>query len=220
MRAVMRAGYVIRRRLLALTRWPTRGVKAMAFDPQGRLLLVRHGYGRSDLWMLPGGGVGWRERPDAAVRRELMEETGCRIKRLELVGTFSSVSEGKRDTIFLYRGRASNEPLPDGLEVIEARFFALDALPPTTSPATMRRVPDLADGAEGGTWYTPLKPDPLYPKLSRPCAAAKRLSAELQQCRLSHDILRTLWRIHQPSRAYPTSPRAWRRSNRHILALQ
>jgi len=37
MRAVMRAGYAIRRRLLALTRWPTRGVKAMAFDPEGRL---------------------------------------------------------------------------------------------------------------------------------------------------------------------------------------
>ena len=153
MRAVIRLGYAIRRRLLALTRWPTRGVKAMAFDPQGRLLLIRHGYGRSDLWMLPGGGVGWRERPDAAVRRELMEEVGCRIERLELVGIYRSAAEGKRDTVFLFSGDTADAPRPDGREVIEARFFPLDALPPSTSPATLRRVAELrAERAANRIW--------------------------------------------------------------------
>ena len=118
----------------------------------GRLLLVRHGYGRSDLWMLPGGGVGRRETPEKSARRELKEEVGCRLERLELVGTYGSAAEGKRDTIFLYRGDTADEPRADGLEVIEARFFALDALPPTTSPATLRRVHDLERGSAGGRW--------------------------------------------------------------------
>ena len=84
-RRLVNLGYAVHRRLLRWTRWPTRGVKVMAFDAQGRLLLVRHGYGRSDLWMLPGGGVGRREMPEAAARRELMEEVGCRVGALALV---------------------------------------------------------------------------------------------------------------------------------------
>ncbi|PAX06586.1 hypothetical protein CKY28_15655 [Sphingomonas lenta] len=149
---LMNAGYAIRRCVLAKLRLATRGCKMMAFDPAGRLLLVRHGYGRSDLWMLPGGGVGRRESPGDAARRELEEEAGCRAERVELVGVYRSAAEGKRDTIHLFRGETADEPRPDGLEVIEARFFALDALPPTTSPATLRRVRDLREGTAGGRW--------------------------------------------------------------------
>lgn len=148
----MNAGYAVRRRVPARLRRPTRGCKVMAFDAAGRLLLVRHSYGRSDLWMLPGGGVGRREEPEDAARRELREEVGCRVERLDLVGTYGSAAEGKRDTIFLYRSETPDEPRPDGLEVIEARFFALDALPPTTSPATLRRVRDLQQDTAGGRW--------------------------------------------------------------------
>ena len=150
---LMNAGYAVRRRVLARLRWPTRGVKVMAFDKTGRLLLVRHGYGRSELWMLPGGGVGRREEPADAARRELMEEVGCALDTVALVGTFGSEAEGKRDTILLFRGETPDSPRPDGLEVIDARFFPLHALPPTTSPATLRRIAELTQGrAKGGSW--------------------------------------------------------------------
>lgn len=150
---LLRVGYAVRRRLLAWTGWPTRGVKVAAFDAQGRLLLVRHGYGRSDLWMLPGGGVGRRETPEAAARRELMEELGCRVGALALVGEYRSEAEGKRDRLWLYRGVTGDVPEPDGREVIEARFFPLDALPLTISPATRRRVSELrGERVAGGAW--------------------------------------------------------------------
>ena len=51
-----------------------------------------------------------------------------------------SASEGKRDTVFLYRARPTDPVRADGVEVAEARFFALDALPAAVSPATLRRI--------------------------------------------------------------------------------
>lgn len=152
-RALIRAAYRVRRSVLRLLRWPTRGVKVAAFDRTGAVLLVRNGYGRSDLWVLPGGGVGWRETPRAAARRELMEEVACRLTDMQEVGRYRSTAEGKRDTIHLFRGATADTPRADSLEVIEAAFFPLDAPPPSTSPATLRRIAELRGEREaGGKW--------------------------------------------------------------------
>lgn len=145
--------HALRRRVLRLLRWPTRGVKVAALDGAGRLLLVRNGYGRSELWVLPGGGVGRRETPGAAARRELMEEVGCRLSGLRAVGEYRSRAEGKRDTVHLFRGMTDDAPRVDGVEVVEAAFFPLDAPPPSTSPATLRRIAELRGEREpDGAW--------------------------------------------------------------------
>jgi ADP-ribose pyrophosphatase YjhB (NUDIX family) len=78
------------------------------------------------------------------------EETGLDVRALEALGTYLCAAEGKRDTIHLFRGRADGEPLPDGVEVEEAAFFPLDALPVATSAATLRRVAELEVRAPGG----------------------------------------------------------------------
>lgn len=53
------------------------GAYGICHDPSGRLLLVRLGSGLDEgRWTMPGGGVEWGEHPDAAVIRELKEETG------------------------------------------------------------------------------------------------------------------------------------------------
>jgi 8-oxo-dGTP pyrophosphatase MutT (NUDIX family) len=142
-----------RRTLLALTGWPTRGVKAMVYDRDGRLLLVRHAYGRSDLWMLPGGGIARGETPAAAVRREVMEEVGCTLGSVEPVATFTARGEGRRDTVHLFRGLTDEVPVIDGVELVEVAFFAPDALPHALSAATARRIAE-ADGrrAYDGAW--------------------------------------------------------------------
>lgn len=142
-RVLLNVAYVVRRFTFKLLRWSTRGVRVMAFDPEGRLLLVRHGYGRRELWMLPGGGIGRRETPDEAARRELMEEARCGSAALTSLGEYRSTEEGRLDTVFLFRGETRDEPQPDRWEVEEARFFALDALPSQTSPATLRRIAEL-----------------------------------------------------------------------------
>jgi 8-oxo-dGTP pyrophosphatase MutT (NUDIX family) len=153
MRALMQIGYRVRRLLLRVLRIRTRGVKVMVFNAAGELLLVRNGYGDSRLFVLPGGGIGRSEEPSAAAAREVREETGLDVRALEPLGTYLSTAEGKRDTIHLFRGSAEGEPLPDGVEVEEAAFFPLDALPAATSAATLRRVAELDAGApDGGAW--------------------------------------------------------------------
>ncbi len=66
------------------------GVTLVAFDPEGRLLLVRqyrHPAGR-DLLELPAGTLDPDEAPERCAERELQEETGYRPGRLERLGGF------------------------------------------------------------------------------------------------------------------------------------
>jgi ADP-ribose pyrophosphatase YjhB (NUDIX family) len=142
----MQAGYRVRRFLLRVLRIRTRGVKAIVFNARGELLLVRNSYGHSHLFVLPGGGIGRREDPAAAAAREVREETGLEVGALELVGLYFSAAEGKRDSIHLFRGGADGVPRPDGIEVVEAAFFPLDALPKATSAATLRRIQEHRGG--------------------------------------------------------------------------
>jgi ADP-ribose pyrophosphatase YjhB (NUDIX family) len=115
-------------------------VKVMLFDEAGALLLVRHTYGNTKLFLLPGGGIRPFEPPAAAAAREVREELDCGVEDLSFVSTHRSTFEGKSDTVHLYRARAAGPVRADGVEVAEARFFALDALPENVSPATLRRI--------------------------------------------------------------------------------
>ena len=153
MRPLIDLAYRLRRRAMALVGWRTRGVKVMAFDAAGRVLLVRHRYGRSDLWMLPGGGIARGEALIAAALRELMEETGCRLDAAEVVGRWEARAEGRRDTVWLVRGTTTDTPQIDGVELAEACFFPPDALPAAASPATRRRVDELLGrSVSDGRW--------------------------------------------------------------------
>ena len=142
----------LRRIVFRATGWRTRGVRVMAFDSAGRVLLIRHGYADRAAWGFPGGGIGWREMPAAAAVREVREEVGCALTDLEATGVFESAAEGWRDTVHLFRARTDDTPQVDDWEVKEARFFALDTLPPTTSPATLRRIAEFRGGPVTPDW--------------------------------------------------------------------
>jgi ADP-ribose pyrophosphatase YjhB (NUDIX family) len=132
--------YRVQRLIWRVFRPRTRGVKVMVFNQAGELLLVRHSYGNKALFMLPGGGIRPFEAPERAAVREIGEELGCGVEDVVFVSLHASAQEGKRDSVHLYRARAAGPVRIDGIEIDEARFFPLDALPPTVSPATLRRI--------------------------------------------------------------------------------
>jgi 8-oxo-dGTP pyrophosphatase MutT (NUDIX family) len=140
MQIVMQILYRVRKIVFRTLKVRTRGAKVMVFNSAGELLLIRNSYGRTHLWVLPGGGIGRRETPEAAGAREVREEVGLAVTNLTRVSEHFNGAEGKRDTITLFTARADGTPKTDNLEVEEARFFSLHALPETVSKATLRRI--------------------------------------------------------------------------------
>ncbi|HAB15688.1 MAG TPA: NUDIX hydrolase [Verrucomicrobiales bacterium] len=65
-------------------RYPIPTVGALVFNDAGQFLLVRTNKW-SNLWGIPGGKIEWGETSEAALRRELREETGLEVTKLEFV---------------------------------------------------------------------------------------------------------------------------------------
>jgi 8-oxo-dGTP diphosphatase len=65
------------------------GAYGLVTDPGGRILLTKiaAGYPGAGSWHLPGGGTDHGESPEAAVLRELIEETGQHGRVIGLLGT-------------------------------------------------------------------------------------------------------------------------------------
>ena len=76
---------------------PALSVDAVLFDQQGRLLLIRRKYPPyQGQYALPGGFVDYGESVEAAVQRELEEETGVRTGITRLVGVYSAPDRDPR----------------------------------------------------------------------------------------------------------------------------
>jgi 8-oxo-dGTP diphosphatase len=57
------------------------GVAALIRDERGRILLVRRTYSREEPWAFPGGWLeGHNEAIEGGLERELLEETGLRVR--------------------------------------------------------------------------------------------------------------------------------------------
>jgi len=134
----------------------TLGVRALVLDRDSRVALVRHTY--IGQWYLPGGGVKKGESVEDALRRELAEEVALHEVTIErLLGVYHSRREAKDDHIVIFVVRAELDPTAlrpaDALEIAEAGWFALDALPTGLSPATASRIAEYRAGETGtGAW--------------------------------------------------------------------
>ncbi|TDO38712.1 NUDIX domain-containing protein [Paractinoplanes brasiliensis] len=118
------------------------GAYGVATDPNGRILLTRiaEGYPGAGRWHLPGGGTDHGETPEAALTRELFEETAQRGRATGLLGI-----SHRHDPAAL-----GPEGVPIDWHVIRVLFRVQVDLP---------TVPVVTEEAGGSTaearWFTP-----------------------------------------------------------------
>ena len=117
---------------------------AVIFDEQKRILLVRLSYQRLHPWGLPGGSLNYRESPEAAVIREVWEETslGVEIERLLFVKTWTPDRVG-----IYYLCQIKDGEFHPSDEVSEFGFFSLDDLP-DVRPLDVGLIKQLYETAE------------------------------------------------------------------------
>lgn len=129
----------------------TVGVRALIVQ-DGQVLLVRQ-HGRAT-WELPGGGVGRGESLRAAAVREAREETGIEVVAERLLGVYSAMVEGMSNHVAVYVCRPTEagrgQPtVQANLEIAEARYWPLDALPPVADRNFAQRLREYASGGSG-----------------------------------------------------------------------
>ena len=116
-------------------------VAAVIHDVHGRLLLQERS--SSDGWSLPAGAVEPGERPEQAIRREVLEETGLVVTPKEIIGVFGGREfryiypngDAVEYTIVLYRCTAFGEAsAPYDPETKSLRYFEMAEMPRLALP--------------------------------------------------------------------------------------
>lgn len=115
----------------------------MALFRGSEVLLVRE---RQDgLWALPGGYVDVGDSPAEAAERETFEEAGVEVRAARLAGIFDYRLQPAAPPMLFHIHKlvfvghsigAEAEPRP-GPDVLDARFFPLDALPELSEARTL-----------------------------------------------------------------------------------
>ena len=136
-----------------LTWWQVRrpevhGCNVIVGNPRGEVLLVRHSYHSTGLWMLPGGGIGKHENAVQAAIREVAEETGCAIEGAREIAVETVRTSGARNHIHLVAATTADTPAADGREIVAAAFFDPGALPEATTAAACGRIERCAGAAQ------------------------------------------------------------------------
>jgi ADP-ribose pyrophosphatase YjhB (NUDIX family) len=129
-----------------------------------KALLVRLRYGpHLNQWAIPGGYVEPGETADVAVQREILEETGVSAEVEGLIAVRSRFSPEENSAYLVFLLLATTEEAhPDGVEVSDARYFALDelrALPDLTPMSRLLAIRAL----EGQVRILEHVPVPAYP---------------------------------------------------------
>jgi ADP-ribose pyrophosphatase YjhB (NUDIX family) len=138
-RALLPLAHDLRHRWRRWRRVPIAGVSVILTNPAGEVLLLRHSYGPAG-WALAGGGLGPWEDPEAAARREVREELDISLGALDRIALIEEVISGSPHTAHIFAAVIDELPRPDGREIIEARFFALDSLPDNLGRITHSRL--------------------------------------------------------------------------------
>ncbi|MDQ8027708.1 MAG: NUDIX domain-containing protein [Brevundimonas sp.] len=125
------------------TRGMTLGVRGVAVDGEGRVLLVKHTYVHG--WWLPGGGVERGQSAEEALIREMREEAGLIVEgRPQLVSVHSNERYFRGDHVLVYRmDRFSMTERSSHGEIAEIGWFDPTALPQDAHRSTRDRLAEV-----------------------------------------------------------------------------
>lgn len=125
----------------------TLGVRGLARDREGRVLLIKHTY--TSGWHMPGGGVERGEICEEALAREMVEEAGVELTgppRLRSI--HSSEASFRGDHILFYEiGDWRAVKATSRGEIAALEWFAADNLPRDVTSGTARRIAETLTGA-------------------------------------------------------------------------
>ncbi|MBR0777783.1 NUDIX domain-containing protein [Bradyrhizobium diazoefficiens] len=135
---------------------PIRIAAALMSRSDGRVLLVRKR--ATESFMQPGGKIEADEHPQAALRRELLEELGI------------DVDPDDMTYVGRYTAPAAHEPG----RLVDAEIFRIAVVHSVSPGAEIEEILWLDPNAVGSVKLAPLTRDKLLPLCSRPAAATDR----------------------------------------------
>ncbi len=95
----------------------------------GEVLLLDHVLRPDSGWGIPGGFMDLGEQPEAAFRREIMEETGIEVRDVSL----HRIRTLRRHIEVIFIAKGVGEPSVKSREIRGLGWFPVDALPPEMS---------------------------------------------------------------------------------------
>ena len=98
---------------------------AIVTNEEGKVLLLNHVLRPDSGWGYPGGFVNKGEQGEDAIRREVREETGIQLDKLEL----HDVRNAGTHIEILFVAKSVGEPEVRSREIIELGWFGIDDFP-------------------------------------------------------------------------------------------
>jgi ADP-ribose pyrophosphatase YjhB (NUDIX family) len=119
----------------SLRRWSARRFQsrftvsagAVVVDEQGRVLLLKHVFRTGTGWGVPGGFIEEGEQPEAAIKRELFEETGLELEQADFA--FARTLESFNHVEIIFRCKPRGIATARSLEIKDLEWFERDKLP-------------------------------------------------------------------------------------------
>ena len=112
---------------------------AIVFNEERKVLLLNHILRPLSSWGIPGGFIDAGEQPEAAIRRELLEETGLELEDLKLY----RVRTIGRHVEILFTARGVGRAEVKSREILELGWFTPAEMPSGTSAIQKNIIEEL-----------------------------------------------------------------------------